>query len=478
MSFAILVLLLGIVSPQQMRAGQCRQTCGMAVGLEDINSKSNCKVGVSNQLLLIVVVLIAVKGLLCVVVLFILPKDQPLVVLGDAIGSFIQFPDQFTVDRCLLDRDIEEAMGAGYQFAMTAAPARQSWMSAIEPKTWTKTYAVMSMNVILLAGGFIAAQRNTPIVGQTSAGKIVDFVLRANLPQLLLSVTYFMYNNIYTYLCTEKEWNSFCGDYQPLQVSQPKGKQRSTYRLQLPYRYSITLIVVSIFMHRLVSNAIYVFLAEGDYYELGRLAKGSPALDADLSGSGLSKGACIGVGYSTLTILILLITSIILPIFPTLLRRRKAKTPMPLAEASSVVISAACHVPIIDGSIMCGVQERNLRKDQFVAIKDRENAICLSEIPGTNERQELLVLADSHISEIEQGSCSDLSRLENGPTLDGESFLREVTQNPVRWGVVKTSASWKLKHANTSSSNDTVGHFSFGTELHEVKDPVPGQWYI
>ncbi|KAG8361492.1 hypothetical protein FVEN_g694 [Fusarium venenatum] len=238
----------------------------------------NCKVGVSNQLLLIVVVLIAVKGLLCVVVLFILPKDQPLVVLGDAIGSFIQFPDQFTVDRCLLDRDIEEAMGAGYQFAMTAAPARQSWMSAIEPKTWTKTYAVMSMNVILLAGGFIAAQRNTPIVGQSmlqsmsngilsvsqaSAGKIVDFVLRANLPQLLLSVTYFMYNNIYTYLCTEKEWNSFCGDYQPLQVSQPKGKQRSTYRLQLPYRYSITLIVVSIFMHRLVSNAIYVFLAEG-----------------------------------------------------------------------------------------------------------------------------------------------------------------------------------------------------------------------
>ncbi|KAL6915146.1 hypothetical protein FSST1_012906 [Fusarium sambucinum] len=529
------------VSPEDNRAGNCTQTCGKAVGKGNMTSTTirpgavpytytmdffrntsrddswpglvnetagslklkyclakeisqNCKVGVSNQLLLIVVVSIAVKGFLCVVVLFLLPKEQPLAVLGDAIESFIQFPDEFTIDRCLLDRDIEEDMGAGHQFVMTAAPARQSWTSAIQRETWARSYGVMSMNIFLLAGGFIAAQMNAPITGlslvqsmnngilsasKASAGKIIDSVLRANLPQLLLSITYFIYNNIYTYLCAEKEWNSYGGRYQLLRVSQPKGQQRSTtYRLQLPYRYSIPLIIVSIFMHWLVSRAIYVFLAEGDYYELGQMDAESSNIGVDLSGSGLSEDAFVGVGYSTLTILLLLITSIILPFIPTLLGGRKVKTQMPLAGASSVVMSAACHVPILQDNMRYGVQEGNMKKDQWVATEENEDAICLSEMSVTNERQELLALTDSHISEIDQRSCSDPSYLEDGLTLDGQSFLRDVTQNPVRWGVVKTSASWKEKHANTSSSNGTVGHLSFGTELHEVTDPIPGQWYI
>ncbi|KPA39095.1 hypothetical protein FLAG1_08052 [Fusarium langsethiae] len=526
------------LSPEQNREDRCSQTCSKAVGLGQTQSESmrpgavpstytldffrntitdeswpglsnetatnltlkycfaeeisqNCKVGVSNQLLLIVVISIAGKGLLCVVVLFVLPKEQPLAVVGDAIESFIQCPDSNTVDRCLLDRDMEEDMGVGYQLAITGAPVRQSWTSAIERKTWARSYGLMSMNILLLAGGFLAAQRNAPITGQSllqsmnngilsvspaSPGRIIDFVLRANLPQLLLLITYFIYNNIYTYLCTEMEWNSYGGSFQPLRVSQPKGQQRSTYRLQLPYRYSIPLIIVSIFMHWLVSNAIYVFVVEGDYYELHQLVDVS-SLDAGVPGIGLSKDAYVGVGYSTLTILVLFITSVILPGIPTLLGQRKVKTSMPLVGASSVVMSAACHVPILEDNTGFRVRKKTLRKEQLVVAEDIEENVC----PTTNgselnENQELLGSTNSSFSVLDDGSCADLANLESDPTPHEEDYLREVTRNPVRWGVVRTPASWKEKHAKTGSSSDTVQHLSFGTELHDVTGPIPGQW--
>ncbi|RGP63933.1 hypothetical protein FSPOR_8260 [Fusarium sporotrichioides] len=503
------------LSPEQSREDRCSQTCGKAVGLGQTQSESmrpgavpstytldffrntitdeswpglsnetatgltlkycfaeeisqNCKVGVSNQLLLIVVISITVKGLLCVIVLFVLPKEQPLAVVGDAIESFIQFPDSNTVDRCLLDRDMEEDMGVG-------------------------SYGLMSMNILLLAGGFLAAQRNAPITGQSllqsmnngilsvspaSPGRIIDFVLRANLPQLLLSITYFIYNNIYTYLCTEMGWNSYGGSFQPLRVSQPKGQQRSAYRLQLPYRYSIPLIIVSIFMHWLVSNAIYVFVVEGNYYELDQLVDAS-SLDAGVPSIGLSKDVYVGVGYSTLTILVLFITSVILPGIPTLLGQRKVKTSMPLAGASSVVMSAACHVPILEDNTGFRVRKKTLRKEQLVVVEDIEENVC----PTTNgselnENQELLGSTDSSFSVLDDGFCTDLANLESYPTPDEEDYLREVTQNPVRWGVVRTPASWKEKHAKMGSSSDTVQHLSFGTELYDVTDPIPGQWYM
>ncbi|CEF87671.1 hypothetical protein FGSG_11451 [Fusarium graminearum PH-1] len=530
-------------SRDEIRAGRCSQTCGYAVGLDYIGSKvrrpaevpmsytleffkaigtyytddswpgfanqgagdltlkyclvqevsQNCKVGISNQLLLIVVVSIAVKGFLAVAVLLMLPQEKPLAVLGDAIESFIQFPDHNTVDRCLLDRDIEEYEGVGCAFAMTAPPVRQDWTSAIQRTTWTRSYGVLYLNILLLSAGFIAAQINTPITGssftkslsngilltaEASPGKIIDFVLMANLPQLLLSITYFIYNNMFTYLCTEKEWNSYGGAFKPLRVSQPKGQQRSTYRLQLPYRYSIPLMVVSTFMHWFVSNAIYVFVAEGDYYELGQLSSDPSSYNTDDSGTGLSKDAYVGVGYSTPTILVLLIATIILPVIPTLLRHRKVKTSMPLSGASSAVITAACHVPIPEDNVKPRVQKGHRQRDQLVVVEECGDAIYSTiDLADLDERHKLLGLADRSVSVVEPGLSDDVTHTVDGPILDGEIFLREVALSPVRWGVVKTSASWKKMHINLSNPNEIVEHLSFGTELHEVTDPIPGHWY-
>lgn len=88
-------------------------------------------------------------------------------------------------------------------------------------------------------------------------------LLAANAPQLILSLCYFSYNTFFTRLAVETEWNSFSMKHQPLRVSYPIGKQISKYRLQLPYKYSMPLLAISILLHWLVSNTIYVFVTEG-----------------------------------------------------------------------------------------------------------------------------------------------------------------------------------------------------------------------
>lgn len=96
-----------------------------------------------------------------------------------------------------------------------------------------------------------------------SADNLIHSVLIANFPQLILSVSYFLYNGLFTRLCVEKEWKSYSLDYRPLRVTDPKGDQESTYWLQLPYTYSVPLISISVILHWIVSNCLYVFVYEG-----------------------------------------------------------------------------------------------------------------------------------------------------------------------------------------------------------------------
>lgn len=88
-------------------------------------------------------------------------------------------------------------------------------------------------------------------------------LLLVNAPQLLLSFCYFSFNAFFTRLQVEKEWNSFALFHKPLRVSCPVGEQISSYRLQLPYKYSIPLLIISAIMHWTLSNAIFLYILEG-----------------------------------------------------------------------------------------------------------------------------------------------------------------------------------------------------------------------
>ena len=100
----------------------------------------------------------------------------------------------------------------------------------------------------------------------SSKDNINILTILANIPQLLLSMAYMVYNGLFTRICSEFEWAAFSVKYLPLRVTLKKGQQRSTYRLQLPYHWSIPLLVVSIVLHWLFSNCIYLIIYEGESY--------------------------------------------------------------------------------------------------------------------------------------------------------------------------------------------------------------------
>ncbi len=95
-------------------------------------------------------------------------------------------------------------------------------------------------------------------VNLSSPAGVVFTLLVANSPQILLSFLYFAYNGIFTRMLLAEEWSAYASKRRFLRVTSPTGGQRSTYRLQLPYRYGIPLLIGSSTLHWLVSQSIFL----------------------------------------------------------------------------------------------------------------------------------------------------------------------------------------------------------------------------
>jgi hypothetical protein len=104
--------------------------------------------------------------------------------------------------------------------------------------------------------------RNEIVLTRGARGdNLISNVLLANLLQLLLSFMYYAYN-LFTMLCVEKEWSSYSLEYRPVRVTDPVGQQISTYRLQLPYRYSVGVTWIDIITYPSVSRQLVDRLAD------------------------------------------------------------------------------------------------------------------------------------------------------------------------------------------------------------------------
>jgi hypothetical protein len=129
----------------------------------------SCKVGLSNMLLLVIVICTSIKAILCSLVLWILSGEQPLVVPGDAIASFISRPDMVTAGKCTLDKKFEKKLPIGTYCAWLNAPAqwhsegRRHWASAISGFIWTYSYIIFIFDLIFVAVMFEIAQKTTPV---------------------------------------------------------------------------------------------------------------------------------------------------------------------------------------------------------------------------------------------------------------------------------------------------------------------------
>lgn len=160
-------------------------------------------------------------------------------------------------------------------------------------------------------------------------GGIIASVLLANTPQALLSFLFLTYDGLLSSMLLMEEWIGFAYERKALRVTWPIGMQRSSYWLQLPYKYAVPLLIISGALHWLVSQSI--FLA----HLVQRHDISSP-VDPFFD----TISTC---GYSLIAIIFVIIVGSIILLLGILAGSRKYKAGTPLVGSCSAAISAACH---------------------------------------------------------------------------------------------------------------------------------------
>lgn len=159
-------------------------------------------------------------------------------------------------------------------------------------------------------------------------------VLLVNLPQTFLSFLFLFYNGMFTCFLVGQEWTRLALIRQPLRVSNPKFTQRSTQRLGLPYPYGLFTIFVSITLHWLMSQSLFLanlafYSSDGRFIEHDYVA-----------------------GYSCIGIIASLAVGSAAVLVGILMSLRRYDVGMPVVRSSSAAIAAACHPVVAEPSDM------------------------------------------------------------------------------------------------------------------------------
>lgn len=209
-----------------------------------------------------------------------------------------------------------------------------------------------------LGFGTVTAESIIPPTWQTSGSwGLLLTVLISNSPQLVLSFLYLTYNSLFTCMLLAAEWRGYAHERKALRVSSASGKQRSTYWLQLPYRYSIPLLVASGTLHWLVSQSIF-------------LARVTVLDSSGVEDPAESLSTC---GYSNIAIFFVIALGVPVVLIGIAHGFRRYDGGMPLAGSCSTAINAACHPPKDDvhasgKKVMWGVVDGCIPSDGGIAI--------------------------------------------------------------------------------------------------------------
>lgn len=313
--------------------------------------EEHCKLQFS-LIIMIIVILCNIVKMICMIVTVWMERVATFVTLGDAVSSFLDDPDSFTADCCLADKDDFTTRKWQLSNIMTKkyVSKRHWWFRAASLKRWVVCnvlclIALIAASILLHMGlgslesksfsdlrklgfGAVTSQSliSTPALNYPGSGAILANVFVANSPQVILSFIYLNYNGLFTCMLMASEWSGFAHERKFLRVTSPVGKQRSSYRLQLPYIYGIPILIISGILHWLVSQSI--FLAQIDVF--------------DSSGTQLnvSVPTC---GYSAIAIITVIAFGSIVMLGGIVNGFRVYDAGMPLAGSCSAAISAACH---------------------------------------------------------------------------------------------------------------------------------------
>ncbi|CAI6341145.1 unnamed protein product [Periconia digitata] len=232
------------------------------------------------------VIFFIICKIVCMVWMSLRLADEPLAVLGDAVASSVNRPDPATVGACLATPDTFKTNGNWMQTRKWSSKT-QRWGRAVSITQWlicstlhllAIAVATFLITVIVdnlefdVSMGFPTLLRTSrfntvnptfmflSIIRDTgnAASTLFRAVLLANTPQLVVSLIYISYNSVFSSMLMGLEWSQYAHIRRPLRVSYPKPGQRSTYRLQIPYRYGVPMMILVGSMHFFVSQSIYM----------------------------------------------------------------------------------------------------------------------------------------------------------------------------------------------------------------------------
>ena len=312
-------------------------------------NEEHCRLQLSLVIMCIVIMCNFQKAL-CMCFILRHQKSPPLVTTGDAIESFLQDRDLTTQNMCLADK---------YTFAakdwddstQTYLTKPHQWFSSASPRRWV-IFNILCLLTLIMASillgvglqntmlasrnishlwrlGFGAVTSESMVAwNMPGSGGLILTVLIANSPQVLLSFLFLTYNGLYTCMLMASEWSDYAYERKYLRVSNPTGDQRSTYRLQLPYKYGIPLTVLSVILHWLVSQSLFLARAAAFSFDGKEITR-----------------TISTVGYSCIAIITVIILGTVVVVIGILNGFRKYRPGMPLVGSCSAAISAACHRP-------------------------------------------------------------------------------------------------------------------------------------
>ncbi|GME45538.1 hypothetical protein GTA08_BOTSDO04901 [Neofusicoccum parvum] len=315
-----------------------------------------CRLQFSSRIAAAVIACNVVKAA-CVVALLVRSRHHHLVTLGDAIACFLAHPDPATRGRGLHGKALlvkEWTWMATHGHAdpkrIAVEPERWAppprglrWARAASKRRWWATYALYGGG-LAFAGTAIARSlagmpRSPAALWAVGFGELrgnnllalsastTGSIVLANTPQALLSYLYVAFNALASCMLVAREWARYAAVRKPLRVSSPLGRQRSTYWLQLPYRYALPLAVASALLHWLASQALFmvsVTILDGDRRPAREIA------------------TC---GYSPVAVILATVVGSVVVLAGLVMAARRYPATMPLAGSCSAAISAACHPP-------------------------------------------------------------------------------------------------------------------------------------
>ncbi|KAK0109834.1 hypothetical protein ONS95_002505 [Cadophora gregata] len=388
-----------------------------------------CEFNFSPSLMTAVIVCNVIK-ILCLILILWRHRTSTLVTTGDAIASFLDNADPSTKGYCLLSRDdvVSGKWTQGEAAPIWYSKSKLRWYHAASTGRWWFCYGLSSAVLITSVAFFIVGTKSVPnsqlplmkylwslgfgtampeaIVAVEVEGFAAN-VLFANFPQLILSFLYLTYNGLFTSMLGAVEYGRFSQHRKGLRVSsKPEGVQRSSYYLQLPYTYGIPLITISIVLHWLVSQSLFVVLIHiSRWTELKKY-----------QGFGYKENLTAS-GYSPIALFFVILVSTLTLIGGRIFGCRRLPGDIPLAGGCSVVISAACH-PDTTRDGYPGAHSTSEVQWGAISARQSPDSKVVSKVPGDNDTGLLMIT-----------EC-DLALLGDSRSLGHCSFSSDSVESP------------------------------------------------